>query len=596
MVLIDTNTDDTVDGLCHQYVRNRKLFGSYWAVCLFGLISPNSIIWTIRYTLFKMVITSLFGFVSTFCVTKIIYYGNNNIDINNTDFIFWLILMFVSGIVYDFVSPWLKKMAEKEQINMAAKINDNLIKIFESAPVSWHAIHSQTDRTTMISLTLDSYSYIVQSTADNICRTLVGSFTMISIMIFPYTLATSVIIICIIASHYILTFLGNKTSEKEKTCGTKSDEFKTQIGNEMIRHYESNINISYKKINTNINPVNIQKKRIQLWKDLGHVLTLMFTYVGIIQEFVLLGLCSYLYFFDNHNVGAILFIVINKSKIFGLSELVSDLKTNNNIQYGRFYKLYEMMDNIIRIKKTEIILTVGGKLYNTKLDIEPFTYDMNSEKTFKIIVPRITIMFDKLNYIMLNGAKGYGKSTMFKILAGLIPIDLFCRDDIKQIRWYVRQNIALSFVNNSKEGLSFNLHNLFPGASSSRIMEIINVFKLNSKVPMMPNGDIDLHCAVNSKGNPSGGETQSFIIASNLYHAFTIDAKILLLDEPEHNIDLDTIKQMLEWINKEFKGAVIMTTHNTDFQRIFMDKGAKVWKFNEPSVNNGITSLKFTIQ
>ena len=61
---------------------------------------------------------------------------------------------------------------------------------------------------------------------------------------------------------------------------------------------------------------------------------------------------------------------------------------------------------------------------------------------------------------------------------------------------------------------------------------------------------------------PSGGEIQKMKIGMVLYQAILLDAKLLILDEPDNNIDVHAFNQIMKNIRKLFDNSVILfTTH-----------------------------------
>jgi ABC-type Mn2+/Zn2+ transport system ATPase subunit len=73
---------------------------------------------------------------------------------------------------------------------------------------------------------------------------------------------------------------------------------------------------------------------------------------------------------------------------------------------------------------------------------------------------------------------------------------------------------------------------------------------------------------------PSGGEVQKLRIGQALYQALLIDAKLIILDEPDNNIDLPTFNKIMMNIIKLLPDSVILyTTHkgevvNFEFNKI----------------------------
>ena len=72
---------------------------------------------------------------------------------------------------------------------------------------------------------------------------------------------------------------------------------------------------------------------------------------------------------------------------------------------------------------------------------------------------------------------------------------------------------------------------------------------------------------------PSGGEVQKMRIGMTLYEAILLDVSLLILDEPDNNIDSEAFNQIMTNIRNEFDGKVIFfTTHKGDLLHIETNK------------------------
>ena len=90
----------------------------------------------------------------------------------------------------------------------------------------------------------------------------------------------------------------------------------------------------------------------------------------------------------------------------------------------------------------------------------------------------------------------------------------------------------------------------------------------------------------------SPGETQSIVIASQIWKAIKLNSKLLLLDEPERNIDLDTVKKFFDMINGVFDGTIVLITHLPELKNYLRPHIKEIWAY-EP--NNG-SDLSFSVQ
>ncbi len=66
----------------------------------------------------------------------------------------------------------------------------------------------------------------------------------------------------------------------------------------------------------------------------------------------------------------------------------------------------------------------------------------------------------------------------------------------------------------------------------------------------------------------SGGWKMRIALAKIL----TVNPDVLLLDEPTNHLDVESIVWLENWISKEFKGAVLMTSHDRDFMNRIVNR------------------------
>ena len=59
----------------------------------------------------------------------------------------------------------------------------------------------------------------------------------------------------------------------------------------------------------------------------------------------------------------------------------------------------------------------------------------------------------------------------------------------------------------------------------------------------------------------SGGEKTKFALSFLLFNK----PNVLILDEPTNNLDLECIEDLISFLNNDYKGAMIISTHNQYF-------------------------------
>jgi len=172
--------------------------------------------------------------------------------------------------------------------------------------------------------------------------------------------------------------------------------------------------------------------------------------------------------------------------------------------------------------------------------------DINYAYSKQVILENINLEVKEKEFLAIIGPNGGGKSTLLKLILGLLPLK---SGEIKLFEkkiGYVPQNT--------------NINNNFP----IRVWEVVtlgekptqkikNIAKQTlSKVGMDKFYDKKI-------GDLSGGQRQRVLIARALFN----DPKLLLLDEPTSNIDpkaSESIYELLKELNKE--KTIIVVSHD----------------------------------
>lgn len=207
----------------------------------------------------------------------------------------------------------------------------------------------------------------------------------------------------------------------------------------------------------------------------------------------------------------------------------------------------------------------------------------------KVVLDNINFSVNEMEYVLLNGLNGSGKSTFLKILANDIDpsqypnselwgeildksnnniLDRRNREEFSRKICYIPQedcfvgktimeelqiSLNLAGLDDSKESVynsidELNLTNILQGVDVSN--EIRKILKLN------PN-------------KLSGGQKKLISIISSLIRAK--NCEICLVDEPLNNLDIKHVRaicNILTYINKELKKSIILVSHCRVFPNI----------------------------
>ena len=176
--------------------------------------------------------------------------------------------------------------------------------------------------------------------------------------------------------------------------------------------------------------------------------------------------------------------------------------------------------------------------------------------------------------VVIYGRSGSGKSTLLNLLSGL---DTYSDGEISYKNYnYDNQHKRLTQLRKESMGFVYQFHHLLKeftsienvalgsmilGENKKRSLEkasdILNKFGLAERVNHFPS-------------QLSGGEKQRVAMARALINK----PDLIFLDEPTGNLDKDTSREVINYLNQladEFKSSIIVATHDPEF-RNFSDK------------------------
>lgn len=236
-------------------------------------------------------------------------------------------------------------------------------------------------------------------------------------------------------------------------------------------------------------------------------------------------------------------------------------------------------------KPTEDVLTYINKFknshYNLKkkiiyqdiktIEFKNLNYSYKNENKKIILIKNLNLKINKGDKIFIYGESGSGKTTILKLILGLLKpdtgkiyinskkINYSIFSSINKKISYVPQDIFLfndSFFNNLTLGAHQIDHKKV--IKSCKIVKIHNfIFSKRKKY----NSEVSHHAR-----NISGGQKQRIGIARALIR----EPEILVLDESTNSMDLKTEVQVFKNIKKELKDkTIICVSHNKVLSNLF---------------------------
>jgi len=176
--------------------------------------------------------------------------------------------------------------------------------------------------------------------------------------------------------------------------------------------------------------------------------------------------------------------------------------------------------------------------------------------------------------IVIYGRSGSGKSTLLNLLSGL---DTYSEGQISYKNYkYENQHRKLTQLRKESMGFVYQFHHLLKEFTSIENVALGSMISgENKKRSLEQASDILDKFGLSERLNHfpsqlSGGEKQRVAMARALINK----PDLIFLDEPTGNLDKDTSKEVINYLNQltdEFKSSIIVATHDPEF-RNFSDK------------------------
>lgn len=176
--------------------------------------------------------------------------------------------------------------------------------------------------------------------------------------------------------------------------------------------------------------------------------------------------------------------------------------------------------------------------------------------------------------IVIYGRSGSGKSTLLNLLSGL---DTYSDGQISYKNYkYENKHRKLTQLRKESMGFVYQFHHLLKEFTSIENVALGSmILGENKKRSLEHASDILDKFGLSERLNHfpsqlSGGEKQRVAMARALINK----PNLIFLDEPTGNLDKDTSKEVINYLNQlidEFKSSIIVATHDPEF-RNFSDK------------------------
>ncbi len=213
-----------------------------------------------------------------------------------------------------------------------------------------------------------------------------------------------------------------------------------------------------------------------------------------------------------------------------------------------------VLENLKNLYELDFQFNEAPFYSETMLDAAAVSFSYN-KNDYKPLVDNFSLTIEKGDRIAFIGKNGRGKSTLLRLLSGELPIDT---GNIKR-----SENLAFGYFGQT------NIDRLHPKHTIEEEIATANPKLKYTQIKaicglMMFSGD------KSTKTNSvlSGGEKSRVLLGKII----ATSCNCLLLDEPTHHLDMESIEALIDAI-EDFDGAVIMVTHSElILKRMALDK------------------------
>ncbi len=226
-------------------------------------------------------------------------------------------------------------------------------------------------------------------------------------------------------------------------------------------------------------------------------------------------------------------------------------QTKSKARLARYEEMVTEAEKTRKLDFEEIVIPVGPRLGSQVIDAKKL------EKGFdgRVLIDGLSFTLPRNGIVGVIGPNGVGKTTLFKTIVGLEPLD---GGDLK-----IGDTVDISYVDQSRGGIDPN-KNLWEVVSDGHDYITVGKTEIPSRAYVSQFG-FKGPDQQKKAGVLSGGERNRLNLALTLKQG----GNLLLLDEPTNDLDVETLGS-LENALLEFPGCAVVITHD----RWFLDRTA----------------------
>jgi len=590
----------------NTYIKLRNKVGSFWALYFIGIEN----IYSLKFSILTLLQSIILSIIFSYSMNKIIIMnrGSNSENTSELNYfhLYWLCVCTFIQIVESITTILLEKPTTHEKNMIARRVFNFANILYLESSNEWKIENPNMAQKESLNGIFNAYNNL-SSVLEHLFLEIINT---IVIIIVAFMEEPILCIIIISSTIFLITcnhFLSKEKSSLNKSITSIISNISIEISNQYTNRVDYTYNNMFPMLYDNIDPVVGIVKQYNVWDDRAYITKKTRNIIAMIKNCLILLICLYLYYADRSKL--IFFILINREKLFGMMNCIRIFTEVRDLTGGRLTSSFNMVDSLVdcHISPKMNKMRQASPNLNSNSNLNKFT--VRIVNIHRKVSPTITLKYNgiinidlmKKGIILLDGVKGCGKSITMDIIAGMYDGKVTkgvyingkrLQDEFRDFmsdRIYIRQCIGDDYRMNKKNTITMTLAELFPNGSYDDIIDFLVTFDINQKMPK----DLITVISMNEK-ELSPGQIQSIILASQLWKTILLKKPLLLLDEPERNIDFDSVKKIFDMLIQKYPGTIILITHSGELKKYLDDINSikQKWIYKSPTHN----SLSFEVK